>query len=197
MSVTTLQFKKDTAIELAFATVTEGMEGQLFGDYFPKVMPIIMELGGKPLGSFGIAKAATNFGHPKMGVFFQWPTIETFDALHDESRFLEIKSIRDDALSFFCNGNFFESQKDQELSFEEGQEFALITLWSEEENMSLSPIINLRPLDLSLKQDYRPMQVLICPWSDGVEDLLLSSLKGTSDKAREPDVFKIAFNPPK
>jgi len=41
MTISNVDFKAGTVIELSFATIIEGKENQLFGEYFPKVIPIV------------------------------------------------------------------------------------------------------------------------------------------------------------
>ncbi len=196
MRSVTVKFNAETAIELSFATVIDGKESQLFGAYFPKVIPIVAEFGGTPMGSFTIGKSASKLGAPKMGAFFQWPEPDSFQKLHEDPRFLAIKSIRDDALSFFCNANFFCVEEDTEVIFEEGQEYALVAEWGELENEAqsdFSSLVRLTPASGAANEGYRPAQIHIARWNENCEHALETA---ELSQNRTRDVFKFAMNMP-
>ena len=106
MKNTNIEFKAGTVIELSFATIIAGKEEQLFGKYFPRVTPVVSDLGGQPLGSYAVTESSSKLDDPEMGALFQWGSIDDFNKLHKEPRFLEIKHIRDEALQSFSNGHF-------------------------------------------------------------------------------------------
>lgn len=118
-------FKAGTVIEMSFARIKEDQESKLFGQYFPMVMPILNELGGQSLGSFTVTESYSKLNQPHMCALFQWPSLEAFEALHKDPRFLDIKGIRDEALEFLSNGHFFEVKENTEVSFFKGQSYFL------------------------------------------------------------------------
>ena len=120
-----IEFKAGTVIEVSFARINVGKEGQLFGEYFPKVMPILAELGGQSLGAFAIVASNSELEQPQMCALFQWPSLEAFEVLHRDERFLAIKGIRDEALTYLSNGHFFEVLEDISVTFIEGQAYSL------------------------------------------------------------------------
>ncbi len=86
MKTVDIKFDSSQVTELSFATIKEGMEQQLFQDYFPKVGPIVADLGGKPLGSFAVQASTSKIGQPKMGAFFNglaFMTIKNCMMIHD------------------------------------------------------------------------------------------------------------------
>jgi len=196
MRSVTVKFNAETAIELSFATVIDGKESQLFEAYFPKVIPIVAEFGGTPMGSFAIGQSASKLGSPKMGAFFQWPDPDSFQKLHEDPRFLAIRSIRDDALSFFSNANFFCVEEDTEVIFEEGQEYALVAEWEALENevqSDPSSLVRLTPAPGTANEAYRPAQIHIARWNEKCERALEEAKLG---QAGTRDVFKFAMYMP-
>lgn len=104
-------FKKEKLIEVAFLSVKEGMGKQLQDDYFPKVMPIVKEYGGKPLMKIGVKNNYSENIKAQMVVFFEWPSAAKKEAFEKDPRFIKVKKIRDEALSFL-KLSFFKVEKD-------------------------------------------------------------------------------------
>ena len=164
MKSSKILFKTGTVIEISFATVTQGKEAQIFSEYFPKVMPIVLELGGQPLGSFAISETESRLGSPKMGAMFQWPNLGVFNQLHEDPRFLAIKGIRDDAMEFFSNGHFFVVQEDTEVTFLEDEDYVMMAHW--QEHLDKPELLNLLPLVTAPNQSYQPKRISISQWDD-------------------------------
>jgi hypothetical protein len=159
-----VEFKKGAVIELSFATIKNGMESQLFNDYFPQVMPIVTEIGGQPLGSFKI-RNTTDHSVPKMCALFQWPSIDSFQKLHDDTRFLAIKSIRDTALSYFVNGMFFTIKEDTKISFVEDKSVALRIVNSSDvdDNNSIA-LVSMESTTANVEENITPQSLNIVLW---------------------------------
>jgi len=183
-----LSFKAGTAIELSFATVIEGKESQLFTEYFPKVIPIVGEFEGTPMGSFKIQASSSKLGSPKMGAFFQWADLSGFDKLHNDPRFLAIKSLRDEALSFFSNGYFFSVEKDTEISFEDGQTYGLIVDLENDtpDHDNNETLVTLTPYQGAAPKPYQPSSIKIIRLDD----------TSKFDETRPVDMFKFTMNMP-
>ena len=113
-------FKKGKLIEVAFLSIKEGMGKQLKEDYFPKVMPIVTEYGGKPLMKIGVKNNYSKDIKAQMVVFFEWPSAVKKEAFEKDPRFIKIKKIRDEALSFL-QLSFFEVAKDMPVKLEENK----------------------------------------------------------------------------
>jgi hypothetical protein len=164
MKSTNILFKANTIIELSLATIIDGKEAQVFNDYFPKVMPLVSKLEGKPLGSFTISEASSRLGNPRMGAFFQWPNHKAFQELHADPSFLSIKGIRDSAMQFFSNGHFFEVEQDVEITLHEGHVYVL------QANMldtsTTSSLVDFLPLESNIESSYQPTQLSIKCWSE-------------------------------
>jgi len=77
-------FKKGKLIEVAFLSVKEGMGKQLKEDYFPKVMPIVKEYGGKSLMKIGVKNNYSKEIKAQMIVFFEWPSAEKKEAFEKD-----------------------------------------------------------------------------------------------------------------
>ena len=151
MKTNQVNFKAGKLIELSFATIQQGQEAKVFNDYFPKVMPIVMSLGAQPLGSFSIHETNSTLGSPKMGALFQWPSIEVFNQLHENTEFLALKSIRDDVMEYFSNGHFFEVQQDCTVTFTEAQRYLLVT----DQKMD-NALLNLTPVNSVASMPFQP-----------------------------------------
>ena len=193
MKSATIRFKADTIIELSFATVIEGQEDRVFGEYFPKVMPIVADLGGTSLSSFSITDSAANLGTPKMGALFQWPNMDAFRLLHEDPRYLAIKSIRDDALSFFSNGHFFSTNEDSVVTFNEEESYALYADWENDGNHKQSPLLSLLAAVPTSVEKYQPAVLHISQWNNNAELELNNAQSGAS---AETDLFKFELNFP-
>ncbi len=176
MQQDTISFKAGTIIEISFARIKEGKEQQLFGQYFPKVMPILNDLGGQSLGSFSVTESLSELDEPQMSALFQWPSLEAFEALHTDPRFLEIKSIRDDALMFLSNGHFFTVKKDTEVTFIEGHLYALTTSKHSENPSQKETDHSLISFDLSQKskQGYQIDSAQISNWGESSQQHLIN-----------------------
>ncbi len=184
-----VEFKKGTVIELSFATIKNGMESQLFNDYFPQVMPIVTEIGGQSLGSFKI-RNTTDRSVPKMCALFQWPSIECFQKLHDDTRFLAIKSIRDSALSYFVNGIFFTVKEDTKISFVEDTSVALhVVKSSYVDDKNGIALVSMQSNSADLESNTTPLSLNIALWDVFAEQQLANpSLDG--------NLYELAMNFP-
>ena len=113
-------FKKGKLIEVAFLSVKEGMGKQLKEEYFPKVMPIVTEYGGKPLMKMGVKNNYSADIKAQMVVFFEWPSAAKKEAFEKDPRFLKVKKIRDEALSFL-QLSYFEVEKNSPVKLDENK----------------------------------------------------------------------------
>ena len=111
-------FKKGKLIEVAFLSVKEGMGKQLKEDYFPKVMPIVTEYGGKPLMKIGVQNNYSESIKAQIVVFFEWPSAVKKEAFDKDPRFLKVKKIRDAALSSL-KLSYFKVEKDSPVKLDE------------------------------------------------------------------------------
>lgn len=126
-------FKKGKLIEVAFLSVKEGQGKQLKEEYFPKVMPIVTEYGGKPLMKIGVKNAWSENIKPQMVVFFEWPSAAKKEAFEKDPRFLEVKKIRDNALSFL-QLSFFEVEKDMSVQLDGNKFYEVYGMSMNKEN---------------------------------------------------------------
>ncbi|MBL4624435.1 MAG: hypothetical protein JKY42_04780 [Flavobacteriales bacterium] len=110
-------FKQGKLIEVAFLSVEAGKEKQLNEEYFAKVMPVAMEYGMKPLLTIGVQNSWSENTKPQMVGFFEWPSIAKKVAFEKDERFLELKKIRNSALSFLKVG-FYEVEKDMSVQLD-------------------------------------------------------------------------------
>ncbi len=102
-----LTLTPDTAIEIAFSSIEPGMEEQLFGSYFPQVMPIVAEYGGNFLASFSVTEGQIEGETPQAIALFEWPSVDAFRAIGEDPRIPPLVSIRNETLSYINEANFF------------------------------------------------------------------------------------------
>jgi len=94
----TIEFKKDSMIEIAYLTIKKGKEKELNDRYFTNVMPIAQEYGLKPLGKFKINSTEYGPDNAEMIALFQWPSLEAKEKFDKDPRFQKLKPIRDSML---------------------------------------------------------------------------------------------------
>ncbi|MFQ5640421.1 MAG: DUF1330 domain-containing protein [bacterium] len=123
-----VSFKAGKLIEVAFLSVKPGKENQLNADYFAKVMPIAAEYGMRPLATFGVTDVAEGNTHVQMIGFFEWPSIEVRNKFSRDKRFLAIKPIRDNALSYLQYG-FFKVEEDVSTTFSADHYYEIYAMW--------------------------------------------------------------------
>jgi len=180
-----LTLKPDSFIDFAFGKVTKGKEMQVFGEYFPVITPILEECCIQPLCSF-VVLATNNPGMtPEQGALTLIPSIESFARFHSDPRFIEARPIRDDAMEFLADGNFFNSL-DAIVTLDTDADFALII--SKGNPLNIEPLLELPASKDSPNQIYSGKSMAIHPWNDDVELLMNSS-------SAETVVFRISFNP--
>ena len=128
-----ITFKKGRLIEVAFLSVKPDKQNQLQEEYFKKVMPFAAEYGLKPLGSVKVNYAYSEFVKPQTIGFFEWPNAERRQAFQKDQRFLAIKPLRDNALSFLRVG-YFEVDEDTQVTFESGKLIEIYSMWLDPQN---------------------------------------------------------------
>ncbi len=122
-----IKFSKDKVYEIAYVSIVPGKEKEIFGDYFPKVMPIVAKYGGKPVGMLAVPGVKDGTKHAQMASIFEWPSVDSWFQLHKNPDFLKIVHIRDEALSFGNPANFYTVDNDFEAAFTEGKMYELAT----------------------------------------------------------------------
>ncbi len=126
-------FKKDRLIEVAFLSVNPEKQSLLQEEYFKKVMPIAREYGMKPLAKMGVKYAYSEFVNPQMIGFFEWESKEKHQAFLKDPRFLKLKPIRDQALTFLRLG-YFQVENDTKAKFTSGTLMEVYAMWLNPEN---------------------------------------------------------------
>ena len=101
-----IELQQGQRSELAFGRVKSGHEDELFGEYFPKVGPILAECGARPSGSFKVL-GSIRAEDAEFGALFIWPSTDTYHEFHADPRFQNLKPLRDEAPSLLSNGQFF------------------------------------------------------------------------------------------
>jgi uncharacterized protein (DUF1330 family) len=91
-------------------------------------MPIAKEYGMKPLAKMGVKYSYSEFINPQMVGFFEWESKEKHKAFLKDPRFLKIKPIRDEALSFLRLG-YFTVAEDTIVKFKTGELMEIYAMW--------------------------------------------------------------------
>ena len=123
-----VSFKKGKLIEVAFLSVKADKAQELNNDYFKKVMPIAREYGMKPLAKMKVTYTYSEFTKPQIIGFFEWESKAKHEAFLKDKRFIKIKPIHDNALSFLRLG-YFEVEKDTKATFASGQLMEIYSMW--------------------------------------------------------------------
>ncbi len=126
-------FKKSKLIEVAFLSVRPDKQKQLKESYFKKVFPIAKEYGLKPLAKIKVQYSYSDFVQPQIIGFFEWESEEKHAAFLKDKRFLKLKPLRDEALSFLRLG-YFTVNEDTEVSFKSGELVEIFSIWFNPEN---------------------------------------------------------------
>ncbi|MDJ0684868.1 MAG: DUF1330 domain-containing protein [Alphaproteobacteria bacterium] len=115
----------ERVIEVAYSTITTGKESQLFEEYFPQVMPIVSEYGGRFLASFTVMSGTVDGVAPQTVALFEWPSVEAFLAIGADPRLEPLLPIRNSALSYINEANFFRIAERTELELDRDATYRL------------------------------------------------------------------------
>ena len=149
----TLQLTIDSKLKLefAFGKITQGKEMQLYGEYFPAIMPIIADYANQQVGTFAVIAANIQGITPEMGAFTHWSSLESHQGFYSDSRFTKVKALRDDSLDFLSDGHFFKSL-DKVIDIDTDADYAVVI--SKDCVIDLTALLTL-PLDSeSHEQNY-------------------------------------------
>lgn len=125
VNTTTLSFAANQVVELALSSIKDGKRDQLLHDYFPKVLPLVAEYGGRMLAGFGIVDARGPI-QAQAGVLFQWPSVGEFLRIAKDPRVQALLPIRADALSYINEANFFTIAADTVVSIDRERDYELV-----------------------------------------------------------------------
>lgn len=180
-----LTLTSNTFLDLAFGKVIKGKEMQVFEEYFPAITPVLEECGIQPLCSYAILATNISGRVPDQGALTRVPSTESFARFHKDSRFIEVRPLRDDAMEFLTDGNFFTSL-DKVVTLDTDADYAVII--ADGNPLKTDPVLDLSLAENSPAQRYSGRSMTIHSWSSDAEQLMNHS----SDKAV---VFRIRFTP--
>jgi uncharacterized protein (DUF1330 family) len=124
-----LELDDARVIELAFVTIDPAKQAQLFEQYFPQVLPIVGEYGGRALASFTVAATVTGDDRAQSLALFEWPSVDTFAAIGQDERVQELLPIRNEALLYINEANFFRVPADTKLALDPGRLYEVAGFW--------------------------------------------------------------------
>ncbi len=127
----TMKFQSQKIIEFSYAAIKPGKHEQLFGEYFPKVGPIVAKYGGKSLGSLQVVRSKVDGAQPQIVAFFEWPSVQAYFDLHDDPEFQKLVPTRDDALQSASVANFFRVEEDTNVELRSDRLYELTASWGE------------------------------------------------------------------
>jgi len=171
----------DCHLDFAFGKVIKGKEIQVFQEYSPAIAPALSDFGIQPLLPFAVLATNTSGPIPEQGAFTQVSSTENFAHFHNDPRFLKLKPLRDDAMEFLTDGNFFKSKRDV-ISLQTETDYAVII--TTESSNSNDPLLELIATEDSPNQAYAGKTLTLCHWNKEAEQLM---------EAAQAEVFRIRF----
>lgn len=182
-----ITFKAGKLIEVALLTVKTDGQKAFMEEYFPKVMPVAMPYGARPIASFAVTKTVMGNKPNQMVVFFEWESLEQKRAFERNPEYLKLRNIRDNALSFLSQG-YFQVEKDVtvNVSSDKTYDFAGIFINPEKANLlqeyfqavlptaskpefGYTTIVNLNPYQGANDQNYHPSVIAFAEWKGGID----------------------------
>lgn len=125
-----ITFKADKAIEVVFYSVRNGFQPQLFEEYFPQVMPYVMEAGGRPMGVLPIGETVSGNLNADTLAFFEWPSIDRYETFVTQPAMVdELLPIRDETIAYLNPDNFYTIKETTTVSIGPGKVFAAEAVW--------------------------------------------------------------------
>ena len=123
-----IQFQKGKVYDFAFFSVKEGKAKQLNEQYFPQALEIGKEYGARKVAAIAVTEKTTGDMNPQMIGIFEWPDVATKERFFKDKRYLKIKPLRDDALSFLKVG-MFEVAENTTIIFREDKDYEFFGAW--------------------------------------------------------------------
>ena len=180
-----ITFKAGKLIEVALLSVKPEGQKAFMEEYFPKVMPVAVPYGARPIASFAVVKTVLGNKPNQMVVFFEWESIEQKRAFEANPEYLKLRNIRDNALSYLSQG-YFQVEKDVTVNVSTDQiyDFAGIFINPKKANLlqeyfqavlptaskpefGYTPIVNLNPIPGVYDQSYHPSVIAFAQWKGG------------------------------
>ena len=180
-----ITFRTGKLIEVALLTVKPEGKKAFMEEYFPKVMPVAIPYGAKPIASFAVTNTVMGNKPNKMLVFFEWENLTQKRAFEKNPEYLKLRNIRDNALSFLSQG-YFEVEKDVEVEIWNNKTYDFAGLFINPEKAHLlqeyfqavlpvasssdfgyTPIVNLNPYKNANDQNYHPSVIAFAEWKAG------------------------------
>lgn len=180
-----LTLKPDTYIDFAFGKVIQGKEMQVFTEYFPLIRPALEECNIQSLLPFVVIATNVLGPIPEQGALTQVPSPENFAQFHNDPRFIEAKPLRDNAMTFLNDGNFFSSINKQ-VTLQTDTDYAFIITAESQQN--LKPLVTLQAAEISPQKRYAGKSMSLVLWSNEAEQQLAKPDTKTL-------VFKVRFPP--
>jgi uncharacterized protein (DUF1330 family) len=189
-----MKLSQNRAIEVAFSTIKVGKEKQLFQEYFPKIMPIVTEYNGYMLTSFSNQTLSGDIQAQNV-VFFDWPSVSVFIKIGADPRVPELMKIRNEALDYINEANFFKILNTKEVIFSSDKIYTLIadkdTILEIEKILDSyqgKTVVNLLSNENTFGK-FNPKQLLIVEWDNEIQlNLYLDMIKSKKYKIY---VFKL------
>lgn len=180
-----ITFKANKLIEVALLSVKAGKESQFMNDYFSQVMPVAMPYGARPIASFAVTRKVEGTKPAQMVVFFEWESIDQKRSFEKNPKYLELRNLRDDALSFLSQG-YFQVQEDVNYTISDDKVYDFAGLFIDPNNApkleeyfgavfpvaqspkyGYTPIATLASIPGVHDQNYHPTLIAFAEWKGG------------------------------
>lgn len=187
----TFTFPAGKVIEVALFSIQPGQEQVVGGEYFPKVFPVAQEYGLTTSQTFTVIKNSYGDAPAQQLGFFVWDSYEQKAAFDRDTRYLELRNIRNKAFQFLYMG-YFQVEKDVTYTFDDQSVYDFAAMWVDADHaeklpqyfekvapvaktaeFGYQPIAILNPLDTCTKGKYAPNFIGFAKWAvpDGFEKL--------------------------
>ena len=123
-----IQFTKGKIYDIAFFSVKEGRSSQLNEQYFPQALEIGKEYGARKVAAFMVTEKTAGDLNPQMIGIFEWPDMATKERFNKDKRYLKIKHLRDESISFLKVG-MFEVPENTSVTFREDKDYEFFGAW--------------------------------------------------------------------
>lgn len=180
-----ITFKADKLIEVALLSVQKGKENQFMQEYFSQVMPVALPYGAKPIASFAVTRKVEGTKPVEMVVFFEWESIEQKRAFEQNPKYLELRNLRDDALTFLSQG-YFSVEEDVTYQIADNKVYDFAGLFinpakaqhlqeyfqavfpeAQKPKFGYTPIATLNAIPGVYDQNYHPSVIAFAEWKGG------------------------------
>ena len=131
-----ITFEKDKMIEVVFAKIKPGKMAELQESYFPRIMPIAMSYGAKPLGTLKVDTISHGPDNANLFGFFEWPSVEAKQRFEQNKEAQSLIAYRDTLLESL-KITYTHVEETTTVTFHEDRLYEIGSLWINKQNAGL------------------------------------------------------------